>query len=134
MKQTVKDWLKAMVLLLDEAVIIVLILLALWYFDIEIPLAVAIGGGLALCAIGFLINRAVIPSFHLKKITGREAMIGRCGQALTPLDPAGTVRIDGETWQAENCGTAINTGEEIEIVSLKGLTLTVKKKAGGKRS
>lgn len=128
MKNAIKDWLKIMVLLLDEAAAVVLVLLALWYFEVDIPLTAAIIGGLALGALIFIIHKAVIPTFHRKQVTGREGMLGQPGQVTEALTPKGAVRIGDETWQAKSDGEPILAGEEIEVVKLEGLTLTVKRK------
>ncbi len=128
MKSTVKDWLKVTALLLDEAAAVALVWLALWYFEVVIPLPVIILGGLALGGLIFIIHRAVIPSFHRKQVTGSEGMLGQLGQVSEPLKPKGTVRVGGESWRAVSFGETINAGEEIEVVALNGLTLTVKRK------
>ena len=128
MKSTIKDWLKVTVLLLDEAAAVAVVLLALRFFEVEIPLSVAIVGALALGALIFIIHRAVIPSFHRQHVTGREGMLGQTGQVTETLAPKGTVRVGDEIWQARTAGEDIKTGEEIEITGLSGLTLTVKRK------
>jgi membrane-bound ClpP family serine protease len=128
MKNTVKDWLKVTVLLLDEAAAVVVVLLALWYFKVKIPVTAAVIGGLTLGVLIFVIHRAVIPSFHKKQVTGREGMLGQSGWVTETLAPKGTVRIGDETWRAVTEGADIKAGEEIEIVGLNGLTLTVKRK------
>ena len=126
MKRTIKDWLIVLVLLLDEAVALVLVLLVLWFLGIEIPLSIAIVIALLLGAFGFITHKAVIPALHRKKFTGSESMIGLTSKVIEPLTPVGIVKVSGELWKAKSIGEDIETGEEVEIVGLNGLTLTVK--------
>ena len=128
MKSTIKDWLKVLVLLLDEAAAVVLVLVVLWALKIEIPLPVAIIAALLLGAVVFITHKAIIPSFHKKQTTGSEGMIGLEGEVIEPLTPVGVIRTKGEYWKAKSVGENIAVGEEVEILSLNGLTLMVKPK------
>ena len=128
MKSTIKDWLKILVLLLDEAVAVALVLLVLWVLDIEIPLPIAIVAALLLGIIVFITHKAIIPTFHKKKVTGAEGLIGLEGEVIEPLTPKGLVRVKGEYWKAKSVGENIAVGEEVEILRLEGLTLKVKRK------
>ncbi len=129
--QTMKHWLIIMVCLLDEVVVVLLVLLALWYFKITLPLAVIIVLVLLLGAFAFLTHRMIIPSFHRKQVTGREAMVGLEGTVTESLSPDGVVRVAGEYWQATSVGGNILAGEEIEVVASVKLTLTVIRKEAG---
>lgn len=128
MKGTVKDWLKVMVLLLDEAAAVAAILAALHFFQVEIPLPAAIVGGLVLGVIVIIVHKKVIPTFHRAQVTGAEGMIGLKGEVIEPLTPKGVVRIGDELWQARAAGEHIRAGTEVEIVEINGLTLTVRHK------
>ena len=130
-RTTVKDWLLVLVLLLDEVAALVLVLLVLWFFKIEIPLPVIIAIGLLLGAFAFVTHKLIIPSFHKKKVTGSEAMIGQEGQVTESLTPVGVIRVEGEYWRAKSVGEDIAAGEDVEIVRLNRLTLEVKLKEGG---
>ena len=130
MKSTVKDWLKVLVLLLDEAVVVAVVFLILWALEIKIPLPVVIPVALVLGALVFIIHKAVIPTFHKKRVTGSEGMIGLKGEVTQPLTPIGTVRVGSEYWKARTVGEDIAAGEEVEILGLEGLTLKVKRKSG----
>ena len=130
MKSTVKDWLKVLVLLLDEAAVVALVVLILWVLEIKIPLLITIPVALVLGALVFMIHKAVIPTFHRKKITGSEGMIGLKGEVTQPLTPMGTVRVGDEYWKARAVGDNIAVGEEVEILELEGLTLKVNRKSG----
>ncbi|MCK4368689.1 MAG: hypothetical protein KAV68_03350 [Dehalococcoidales bacterium] len=126
MKSTIKDWLKVLVLLLDEAAAVALVFLILWVLKIEIPLPITIVAALALGALVFVIHKAVIPTFHKKQITGSEGMIGMKGRVIKPLMPKGVVRVGDEFWKAKSSGEDIETGEEVEVVGVEGLTLEVR--------
>ena len=126
MKSTIKDWLKVLVLLLDEAAAVALVFLILWVLKIEIPLPITIVAALALGALVFVIHKAVIPTFHKKQITGSEGMIGMKGRVIKPLTPKGVVRVGDESWKAKSSGEDIETGEEVEVVGVEGLTLEVR--------
>ena len=126
MKSTIKDWLKALVLLLDEAAAVGIVLLIIWVLEIEIPLPITIVAALALGALIFVIHKAVIPTFHKKQITGSEGMIGMKGRVIKPLTPKGVVRVGDEFWKAKSSGEDIEIGEEVEVVGVEGLTLKVR--------
>ena len=128
MKSTIKDWLKVLVLLLDEAAAVALVLLVLWALGIKIPLAVAIIIALFLGAVVFITHKAIIPIFHKKQVTGAEGLIGVEGEVIEPLTPVGVILTKGEYWKAKSVGEDIAAGEEVEILSVNGLTLTVKPK------
>lgn len=57
-------------------------------------------------------------------VTGREGMIGSVGVAKTDLMPRGQIWLHGELWEAIS-REPIRQGEEAEITSIQGLTLTV---------
>jgi membrane-bound serine protease (ClpP class) len=60
-----------------------------------------------------------------KVVTGMEALIGDTAEALDLLDPAGTVRFQGETWNAESLSGRIEKGEKVRIKEMKNLKLYV---------
>jgi membrane-bound ClpP family serine protease len=128
MLQIITDWGKVLVLLLDEAVVIVAILLILHFLEIQIPLPIMIGGGIIISIFILITHIAVIPSFHRKQFTGREGMIGEQGRVVKPLTPVGTITINGEYWSARSVEDSIEADENVEIVGLEGLTLKVKRK------
>ncbi len=129
MKRSIKDWLIVLVLLLDEAAALGLVILVLWYFKIKIPLSVAIAIALLLGTFAFITHKVIIPSFHKKKVTGSEGMIGIDGTVVAPLTPVGVVRVEGELWKAKSVDDDIGAGEEVEILELNRLILKVRRKA-----
>ena len=128
MKSTLKDWFKIMVLLADEAIVLVLVLLALWYFKISIPVWLAVVGALLLGIFVFITHKLVIPSFHKKEVTGSKAMIGLEGKVVEPLNPLGVVRDEDEYWKATSVDEDVAAGEDVEILRVDRLALEVKRK------
>ncbi len=126
MKRTLKDWLIVLVLLLDDVAALVLVLLILSVFNISIPLWVTIVIALLLGGLAFMVHKVIIPSFHKKRVTGSEGMIGLQGTVIKPLTPFGLIRIEGEYWKAKSVDENIAVGEEVEILRLNRLTLEVK--------
>jgi membrane-bound ClpP family serine protease len=127
MLQIITDWGKVLVLLLDEAVVIVAILLILHFLEIQIPLPIMIGGGIIISIFILITHIAVIPSFHRKQFTGREGMIGEQGRVVESLTPFGTIIVRGEYWKAKSLNDNIEFDENVEIVGNEGLTLKVKR-------
>ena len=128
MKRIIKDWLVVGVLLLDDVVALVLVLLVLWFFRIRISLPVAIVIALLLGTFVFITHKVIILSFHKKKVTGSEGMIGLEGEVIEPLTPVGVIIVRGEYWKAKSVDKDIAAGEEVEILELGGLSLTVRLK------
>ena len=58
--------------------------------------------------------------------TGKEALIGAKGVAITDLKPKGEVRVLGEFWQATAKDTTIANGEAVEVVDMDGMFLVVR--------
>jgi len=130
-KQVLTDWVKVLVLLLDEAVVIAAVFVALHYFGVEIPLLLTLVLGVILGGLVLVVHVKVIPSFHLKKSTGREGMVGQDGEAILPLTPSGRIMIKDEIWNAESVDGNIDKGSHVEVVGVNGLTLKVRQRETG---
>ena len=128
MNRTIKGWLLILVLLLDDVVALVLVFLVLWFLGIKISLPIVIVIALLLGTFAFITHKVIKPSFHKKKVTGSEGMIGLEGEVIESLMPVGVIRIKGEYWKAKAVGENIAVGEEVEILGLNGLTLMVRLK------
>jgi len=128
LKKTLTDWGKVLVLLLDEAAVVLLVIVVLDVFRIVIPLPVAIVLALVLGAFVFVIHMTVIPSFRRRIVTGSEGMLGTQGRVVKPLNPVGTIVIKGELWRAKSVEGSVEVNENVEIVGLDRLTLNVKRK------
>jgi membrane-bound serine protease (ClpP class) len=62
---------------------------------------------------------------RLRPVTGLEGLLGDTGESLDLLDPAGTVQVHGEIWQAESTDGRIDKGEKIRVVGITNLKLHV---------
>jgi membrane-bound serine protease (ClpP class) len=61
--------------------------------------------------------------------TGMEGLTGMTAVALTPIDASGgKVFVEGEYWNAV-CDAPVAKGQPVEVVSVQGLTVTVKPKS-----
>ncbi len=128
MLRSIKDWLIVGLLLLDEVAALVLVLLVLWFFKIRISFKIVIVIALLLGTFVFITHKVIIPSFHKRKVTGSEGMVGLVGEVIEPLATVGIVRVEGELWKAKSVEDDIAVGEDVEILRLEKLTLEVKRK------
>lgn len=62
-----------------------------------------------------------------KVVIGIEAMVGAIAVALDTLDPTGTVKLQGEVWNAESIAGKINKGEKVLVKETRNLKLYVEK-------
>ncbi len=76
---------------------------------------------------------AALKALRRRPYSGRESMVGRLGEARTPLAPLGMVFIDGETWQAHAmtlhrtaAAPVIPAGAEVIVTRIDGLLLEVR--------
>lgn len=60
-----------------------------------------------------------------KPVTGLEGLIGDTGEVIDILDPSGTVKVQGEIWNAESLAGTIGKGEKVVIKEMKNLKLYV---------
>jgi len=56
--------------------------------------------------------------------TGAEAMIGMRAEVATPCHPKGSVRLNGELWEAE-CALGADVGATVTVQRFDGLILVV---------
>lgn len=56
-----------------------------------------------------------------------QSLIGKTGEALTDMRPVGTITIDGEEYSAVSNGQWISRGDAINVVSVDGTKILVKK-------
>ncbi|MGE5108898.1 MAG: NfeD family protein [Sphingobacteriales bacterium] len=68
-----------------------------------------------------------IKAQRLKVVTGAEALIGDTGEVTETLDPTGTVKVQGEVWNAESVEGNINTGEKVSIKEMRNMKLYVER-------
>jgi len=84
--------------------------------------------GTAITALFFLFVVGVgLRAQRHKVFPGIGGMIGATGISLDILDPFGTVKVQGETWNAESLSGKISTGEKVIVKEMKNLKLFVEK-------
>jgi membrane-bound serine protease (ClpP class) len=85
-----------------------------------LPTVVFVGGFFVVVAgLAFKAHRS-------KPIGGSEGLIGEIGAVKETLDPEGLIFIHGEYWNAR-AREKVEPGEKVEVESMDGLLLNVKK-------
>jgi membrane-bound serine protease (ClpP class) len=98
------------------------------FLRVSVPLVV--GTALVTAAV-FITLVAYAIRAQLRPVeTGSEALIGRVGRVRTALDPHGTIHVSGELWSStlEPDSPPVTIGDEVEVVSVDGLRLVVRKR------
>jgi membrane-bound serine protease (ClpP class) len=63
---------------------------------------------------------------------GRKWMIGELGEAVSDVDPEGTVKIRDATWRAiTNRATPVEQGESVRVIGIDHLILEIEPEDGG---
>jgi membrane-bound serine protease (ClpP class) len=60
-----------------------------------------------------------------KQVTGAHVLIGKTGEVLEGLAPSGSIKVNGEIWNAESLTGMIGKGEKVIIKEMKNLKLFV---------
>jgi membrane-bound serine protease (ClpP class) len=95
----------------------------------SLPLGLIIPATVVTSLFFLLVVGAGLRAQFLPVKMGREAMIGRKGEAITAIDASGgRILLDGENWNAVS-QTPVAPGALVEIEHLEGLTLRVKPKS-----
>ncbi len=61
---------------------------------------------------------------------GAETLVGQVATVARSCRPLGYVRLQGELWQGR-CEAGADSGEEVRVVAVDGLTLVVEREAPG---
>ena len=123
-----KAWLIVLLSLLDDVVVLALIFLGLWFFNVKITWWIILIVAVAIVAFFLVMHKSVVPAIRRRKVIGAEGMVGMTGEVTESLCPKGTVKIKGEYWKAVCHEGAVDKGEEIEVLRISGLNLEVRKK------
>jgi membrane-bound serine protease (ClpP class) len=83
---------------------------------------------LAFAAFMIALVRLVIQAQRRRAQTGTEGLVGHRGRAESEVSPEGWVIVQGERWRAR-AGEPIAAGEAVEVLSVEGLLLRVRKGA-----
>ncbi len=69
----------------------------------------------------------VVQAQRKRAVTGKEGLVGERGRVRVTLDPHGKVLVKGELWDALAEGGVIEAGDWVEVVSVDGFRLRVKR-------
>lgn len=111
--------------LLEEIALAAIVLWLLPVFGIVIPLWALALMMIAWGTYSYISYRLCKKALDKKVTSPGEAMIGCQGQAKTCLDPNGIVQVQGELWRATTADSMIQSGEDVVVQGISGLTLFV---------
>ena len=93
----------------------------------EISKSVVVGMAVATALFFLVAGRFGLKAQRVKKLTGKEGMIGEEGEAITDfVNGKGKVLVHGEIWDALS-DQDIKKGDPIRVVQVRGLKLVVEK-------
>ena len=127
MKSKIKGWLLVLFSLLDDAAVVVLILLGLWFFKVQITWPIIIFIIVVFGISVYVTDKLIIPVFQRQKENGVEGMVGVEGKVVESLSPVGLIKARGEFWKARTIEEHVGVGEKVTVMGYKGLTLLVKR-------
>jgi membrane-bound ClpP family serine protease len=99
-------------------------------FGVELPVAVLIGVMVAWMAFSIWLFIFTTLVLRKQKTAGLPSMVGTVGKVTSRLAPEGQVNVKGELWHATSVEGDIEAGEEVMVVSERGLKLAVRKTGG----
>jgi membrane-bound ClpP family serine protease len=109
----------------EEAVLVVILLVILPLFEINIPIWLIVVFLVAWAAWSFVTYRLGVITIDKIPVVGAEVLIGSKCITTTPLASIGYVKVGSELWKAYSIDGDINSEVEVVIVEVKGLTLQV---------
>jgi len=68
---------------------------------------------------------AVVRGQRRRPAVGKDVLVGKTAKVISPLEPTGTVLVEGERWLAEVDSGVVEAAEEVVIKSVEGLKLYV---------
>jgi membrane-bound serine protease (ClpP class) len=89
------------------------------------------GTGIVLAAFFIMVATAIIRMRRMPSYAGTAALIGQMATARSYLNPDGFIFLRGERWKAVAEDAPIREGERVEVTSVKGLTVTVRRPSDG---
>lgn len=93
-------------------------------FQIAMPLIIAVAISSAVFI--FLTIGMLLKNRRRKSVSGIETLLGQIAQVEVPYGHQPMVRLQGELWRVEG-DTRLKPGDQVRILSMDGLTLTVRK-------
>jgi len=126
MRENIRAWLKLLLLLSDEAIVIFAVLFILWKVGVQLPTALLVAILIIVAVIVFFLHWILLPVLKDGKLPTKSSMIGMKGEVITRLSPEGVVKVRGELWQAVAENAEVEVGQKIKVVGREGLKLRVK--------
>lgn len=111
---------------IEEVLIVVFLAVVLPAIGVSVPLYIIAIAAAAWAGWSYLTYRIGLRAVQKAPATGAEALIGARCRTLVPLAPVGYVKVRNEQWQAHSIAGEIESGIEVVIIEVKGLTLMVK--------
>lgn len=115
--------------IVEEAALVAIGVWGLPRLGVLIPLPVTIVVAVTWGVYSVFTYRAGSRMLKKKPLFSLSDMVGCQGEVVSPLDPAGLVKIKGEIWTAKSDGGNISCGEPVVVVGQERLKLVVR--AGG---
>ncbi len=91
----------------------------------SLPWLAIFGASFGTAAVFIFLVQAAWRSRLRPVVTGKEALIGKVGEARTELRPEGSVWVYGSLWHAVSLDGFIGQGEKVRVMRVEGLTLYV---------
>ena len=123
-----KNLLKALLLVLDEALLVAIVLVVLWQMGVHLSPWIITTVVVLLAVLVFILYRVIVSLTKREQVGGREGLIGLQGKVVRPLTPEGVIKTRGELWKAKCIDDSISTQEEVVVIGVEGLKLLVKRK------
>lgn len=101
--------------LLEEAALVAIVLIGLPEWDISVSLPILIIVMVVWATLAVIFYRMGSRALRRKPVLGLLTMVGGKGKVVSPLDPKGVIRINGELWRAESAVGKIDAGEEVIV-------------------
>jgi membrane-bound ClpP family serine protease len=115
--------------LLEEVALVAIVRVGLPELDISVPLLVLIIVMVAWATLAVIFYRMGSRALRRKPMVGLLTMVGGKGKVVSPLDPEGVIRINGELWGAKSAVGKIEVDEEV-IVQRQDRTKLIVVKCG----
>lgn len=93
-------------------------------FGVPLPLIAALAATSA--ALVLLGGGVALRARKRPVVSGREEMIGACGEVVDVAADAAWARVRGETWQVHAAGPALRPGQRVRVQAMRGLVLEVR--------
>jgi membrane protein implicated in regulation of membrane protease activity len=114
--------------MLEEAILVAVVLWLLPLFNVNLPMWVLGILMAALAVYSCVMYRIGRTTFLIKPKVAAEAIIGNEGKVTKRLAPEGYVKVQGVLWKATCVESELEVGDEVVVVGIEGLRLTVKPK------